>query len=240
MTIEPLLAKLRARSEICGEEEAALRKAFSDFRDYPADKTFVRAGDQLRNATLLIEGLVCRYKDLPNGKRQICALHLSGDFVDLQGFSLKYLDHNLMTLGPCRVGIVPHERLLEITETMPHLTRVLWFSTNLDASIHREWELSLGRRTAVERVAHFLCEMRIRSAVVGLGDEDAYPLAITQTELAECLGLTAVHVNRTLRNLRERGLAEFRSGAVKIWNVKGLEKLALFEPDYLYLERRSR
>ena len=240
MTIETLLLKLRARDDLSAEEEAALRAAVSEVREYPADRTVIREGEELTASTLLIGGFVCRYKDLRNAERQITALHVPGDFVDLHSFSLKYLDHNVMTLTPCRVAIVPHARLTEITETLPHLTRLLWFSTNLDAAIQREWELSLGRRTAVARTEHLFCELRVRLGSIGMADESGYTLPITQSELAECVGLTSVHVNRTLRELRERGLMEFRRGDVRLLDLKGLEKLAEFRPDYLYLDRRSR
>ena len=240
MPIETLLLKLRARDEISPEEEAALRDAVGEVRDHPADRVIIREGQELTTSTLLLEGLVCRYKDLRNAERQITALHVPGDFVDLHSFTLKHLDHNIMTLTPCRVALFPHTRLTEITETLPHLTRLLWFSTTLDAAIQREWELSLGRRTAVAKAAHLICELRMRLGVIGMADESGFALPITQTELAECIGLTAVHVNRTLRELRERGLLEFRRGDVKILDLKGLEKLAEFRPDYLYLEQRAR
>jgi CRP-like cAMP-binding protein len=240
MSIEMLLLKLRARDEVGRAEEAALREAVSELRDYPADRTFIREGQELDTSTLLVEGLVCRYKDLRNAERQITALHVPGDFVDLHSFSLKRLDHNLMTLTPCRVALVPHARLLEITETLPHLTRLLWFSTNLDASIQREWELSLGRRSAIAKVAHLFCELRVRLGLVGLAGDTDFALKLTQSELAECLGLTSVHVNRTLKELRERRLVEFRQGAVHIFDLAALERLAEFRTAYLYLERRPR
>src|SRR5947209_2821313 len=141
--------KLRARDEISAEEEQAIRDAVAEVKEYPADKTFIRAGEELNQSTLLLDGLMCRYKDLRDGQRQITELHLAGDFVDLHSFTLKKLDHNIMTLTPCTVALVPHDRLTTITEEHPHLTRVYWFSTNLDAAIHREWELSLGRRSAI-------------------------------------------------------------------------------------------
>lgn len=239
MPIEKLLMKLRARDEVSAEEEAALRAAIAEVREHPADRTIIREGQELNTSTLLLDGIICRYKDLRNAERQITALHVPGDFVDLHSFTLKQLDHNIMTLTPVRVAVVPHAQLTGITETLPHLTRLLWFSTNLDAAIQREWELSLGRRTAAAKAAHLVCELRVRLAVIGMADEAGYALPITQTELAECIGLTAVHVNRTLRELRERGLMEFRRGVVKILDLQGLEKLAEFNPNYLYLERRS-
>lgn len=238
--IERHLMKLRARDELSEAEEQAIRSAVSETRDYPADRTVIRAGEELHESTLLLEGIMCRYKDLRNGQRQIMELHVGGDFVDLHSFSLKRLDHNVMTLTPCRVAIVPHERLKTITEQYPHLTRVYWFSTNLDAAIHREWELSLGRRSALSRMAAFFCELHVRLEIVGLTDGLAYDLPLTQTDLSECLGLTPVHVNRTLKELREQELVEFRDRRVTIRDLDGLRNAGEFDPAYLYLERRPR
>lgn len=240
MAIEKLLLKLSLRDELSAEEEAALRALPESIKEVPSDKTIIRAGDVLDVAILLIEGLMCRYKDLKNGTRQISELHLAGDFVDLHGFTLKRLDHNIMTLTPCRIAVVSHARLKRITEEFPHLTRVLWFSTNLDAAIHREWVLSLGRRTAQARLAHFFCELHVRLGIVGLADGLCFRLDLTQRDIAECLGLTSVHVNRTLKALREQGLVELRSGTVEIRDLDGLRRVAEFTDDYLSLERCPR
>lgn len=238
--IEKLLLKLAARDEVSAEEEAALREVVGDPVDVPSDKTVIRVGQELNESTLLVEGLMCRYKDLRDGGRQISELNVAGDFVDLHSFTLKRLDHNIMTLTPCRIAPAPHEKLKRITEQFPHLTRLLWFSTNLDAAIHREWMLSLGRRSAVERTAHFFCELFLRLEIVGMTDSNRYALPITQTDLAECLGLTAVHVNRTLKVLREEGLVEFRRRTVIIHDMEGLKRVAEFSPTYLSLEKRPR
>ena len=125
-----------------------------------------------------------------------------------------------------------------MTRDHPNLTRIYWFTTNLDAAIHREWEVSLGRRDALSRVAHFLCEQYVRLTLVGLADAEGYALPITQGALAECMGLTSVHVNRTLKELRERSIVEFRNGRVKILDQSALEAVAEFDPAYLYLGRR--
>jgi CRP-like cAMP-binding protein len=238
--IDKHLMKLRARDDITAEEEQAIRDAVSEVKDYPADRTFIRAGEVLSHSTLLLDGLICRYKDLRDGQRQITELHVAGDFADLHSFTLKRLDHQLMTLTPARVALVPHEKLKAITREHPHLTRVYWFLTNLDAAIHREWELSLGRRSAISRVANLFCELQVRLGLVGLVEGTDYDLDLTQTDLAECLGLTSVHVNRTLKELRERELVEFRAGRVKIVDFEGLARIAEFDPAYLYLERRAR
>ena len=238
--IDRPLMKLRIRDDISPEEEQAFRAAVVETKQIAADKVYVRAGEQLTVCTLLLEGLMCRYKDLASGERQISEIHVAGDFADLHSFTLKRLDHNVMTLTPCRVAIVPHERLALITEQYPHLTRLLWFSTNLDAAIHREWELSLGRRSAIARLAHLFCELFVRLEIVGLADPESYDLRLTQTDIAECLGLTSVHVNRTLKELREQGLVEFRNWRVTIRDRAELERLAEFSRDYLYLERQPR
>jgi CRP-like cAMP-binding protein len=234
--IDPQLMKLRVRDNLSVEEEAALRAMVTEVRDFPADKVIVRAGDLLDTCMLLISGLMRRFKDLPNGQRQVTELHVAGDFADLHSFTLKRLDHNVGTLTACKVAIVPHDRLREITEQHPHLARMLWFSTNLDAAIHREWEVSLGRRSALERLAHLFCEMDCRLEIVDLAHEGRYDLALTQEELAECLGITPVHVNRTMQQLRELGLVEFRGGKVTIHDREELRRRALFDPAYLYLE----
>ena len=235
--IERHLMKLRARDDVSPEEERAIRDSVADVRNVPADQNVIRAGELLNQSLLLIDGIMCRHKDLSDGQRQITELHAAGDFADLHSFTLKRLDHNVMTLTPCRIGIVPHAALERITEQFPHLTRLLWFTTNLDAAIHREWEVSLGRRTALSRIASLFCEMKLRFEVVGLTDGMSYDFGLTQTDLAECVGLTPIHVNRTLKELRERGLVQFKSGRVTIQDWDGLAEVAEFDPAYLYLDK---
>lgn len=238
--IERHLLKLRARDDLNSAEEAAIRGAVLEIRDLPADQTFIRAGVELNHSTILLDGLMARHKDLREGQRQITELHVGGDFADLHSFTLKRLDHHVMTLTPCRVALVPHDNLKAITERFPHLTRVYWFATNLDAAIHRDWELSLGRRSAISRVAHLFCELHVRLGLVGLAEGLEYDLSLTQEELSECLGLTSVHVNRTLKELREGRLVEFRGSRVSIGDLARLRHVAEFDPAYLYLEKRPR
>ena len=238
--IERHLAKLRARDDISAQEESAIRWAIAEHRESPANREVISVGELLNASTLLLSGLMCRYKDMRSGARQITELHVAGDFADLHSFTLKRLDHSIGTLTACTVGMAPHDRVREVTENFPHLGRVFWFSTNLDAAIHREWELSLGRRTASQRMAHLLCELHVRLGLVGLAVDGSYELPLTQNEMAEALGLTSVHVNRTLQQLRENGLVEFRGGRVSIFDFGGLRELSEFDPMYLYLEKRPR
>jgi CRP-like cAMP-binding protein len=238
--IEKHLLKLRARDVVTAEEELVLRALVSETREVPAKSTVIRARQRLTTSTLLLDGLMCRYKDLSEGQRQISELHVAGDFVDLHSFTLKRLDHNIMALSPCRIAVVPHERLRALSQEHPHLTRLYWFTTNMDAAVHREWELSLGRRSAIGRIAHLLCEMHVRLGVVELTSDLQFRLPLTQVDLAECVGLTPVHVNRTLKTLREQGLADVRRGRVTIIDPARLAALAEFNPEYLYLENEPR
>ncbi len=232
--IETHLKRLRARHSISDVEAAAIRAAIGEIRDVPARRTLVEAGTEMSHSMLLLKGIICRYKDLSEGQRQITQVHVPGDFPDLHSFTLKKLDHSIMSLTPSRIALVPHANLNDITERHPHLTRVYWFSTNLDAAIHREWEVSLGRRTALARCAHLLAEFRFRLEIVGLADKRGYDLPISQIDLSECLGLTPVHVNRSLRRLREDGIATFRTGRVEIHDLARMEEMGEFDPAYLY------
>ena len=238
--IELGLEKLRARDLLPPEEEQVLREAVSEVRELPRDRTIVRAGTVLHESILLLDGFACRYKDLSEGQRQIMELHVPGDFLDLHGFLLKQLDHHVGSMTPVRFALVPHERLRAITESHPHLARMLWFSTLLDAAIHRERILSIGRRSAAARIAHLFCEIYVRLDVIGLADGGSYRFPLTQSELADASGLTSVHVNRMLKRLRTDGLLTFRGGEVTIHDWERLQHVAEFDPAYLHLERRPR
>jgi CRP-like cAMP-binding protein len=232
--------KLRARDDISEEEENALAEAISGTREVAAGRVIIRAGAPVSESTLLVDGVVSRYKDLPNGERQIQELHVTGDFVDLHGFLLKRLDHNIGAITDCLIATVPHDRLERITRELPHLTRMLWFSTVLDAAIQRETILSIGRRDALSRIAHLMCELCTRLGVAGRCDGHRFALALTQTDLADATGLTSVHVNRMLKQLREQELMTFRNGEVQIHDWDGLARVAQFDGDYLHLERIPR
>jgi CRP-like cAMP-binding protein len=238
--IAGLLLKLRARDLVGREEEDVLRASVSELREHPAGRAIVRTGTTVSHSTLLIEGIVCRYKDLADGQRQIMELHVAGDFVDLHGFLLKQLDHNVGAMTPVRVAMFPHDAIRGITETHPHLGRMLWFSTLLDAAIHREKILSIGRRSALARIAHIFCELLVRLRIVGLATDTGYALPLTQADLADVTGLTSVHVNRMLKKLRDQDLLTFRGGMVTIGDWERLQRMAEFDPTYLHLERRPR
>ena len=203
-------------------------------------RRLVKAKTELEHSNLLLDGFVHRHKDLSNGARQTLQLAVGGDFIDLHSLLLKQLDHDISTFTDCRVGIFPHENLKALIGEHQHLGRLLWLSTIVDAAIHREWMLSLGRRDAASRLAHLFCELQVRLTAAGLAEHGTYELPINQGDLAEILGLTPVHVNRMLKGLREKGLVKFRNKLVEIEDWDGLVGLAEFDPFYLSLNQRPR
>ena len=233
------LKKLRRRTDVSSEEERAIRGAVAEVRQVRADELVVRSGEYLSSSIILLDGWLARSKDLPGGERQVTELHVAGDFPDLHGFTLKRLDDDITALSDCRLAIVPHERILDFTQKFPRLARVYWFSTNVDAAIQRELSLSLGQRSAISRMAHLFCELYLRLEVVGRTREDGYAFPLTQRELSECLGLTVVHANRTLQELRRRGLVDLENRHLTIRDRRGLEGVAEFDPSYLYLDKHE-
>jgi len=236
----PLLLKLRARDGVTEPEADVLRGAINRIETVPAGARLVAAGEPLDRSILLIDGVICRFKDLAEGQRQITDLHVPGDFVDLHGFLLKRLEHHVGTLTPARVAIFPHAALKQITETQPHLARLLWLSTLIDAAMQRERILSIGRRSAVARIAHLICELHVRYAIVNQVEGSSFRLPVTQLDLADATGLTSVHVNRMLRQLRDECMVTFRSGLIEIHDLPRLEQLAEFDPAYLFLTSEPR
>ena len=217
-------------------ERAGLESAIAEVLTPDARRTIVTAGDPVSRSTLLVEGFMCRYIDDDQGMRQLVAVHVPGEFVDLHAYPLKVLEHDVATLTAATVAIIPHRALDALIDGHPDLARKLWYSTLLDAAMHRAWIFRLGRLNAIGRLAHFLSEINARLEAVGLSDGRRFALGMTQVDLAEACGLTNVHINRVIRQLRESGLCTFRASLVDIHDRAGLAKLGQFDPDYLYLE----
>ena len=200
-----------------------------------ADTDIISDGAVTNAVHVMIEGYACRYKLLPDGRRQIMAYLLPGDICDLHIFILKRMDHAIGALSPCRIVRVPREEILGMLETRPALARALWWATLQDEAILRGWLINMGRRDAYARIAHILCELYLRLRVVGLTNSRAFDLPVTQTELADTLGLTPVSVNRALQRLRHAGLIVLKGRALTLINLQGLADAAEFDPSYLHL-----
>ncbi len=234
------LRKLEVRDVLSEPEKQALLACASELVEFPAGSDLVREGDRPPTSLLVIEGWTSRYRDSLDGGRQITAIHVPGDFVDLHSLLIKEMDHSVGALSACRVIKFPHPGLVALTQTHPHLTRMLWLMTLIDASIHREW-LVAAARPAPEQIAHLICELYVRLGVGGLiGPDDTFTLPLTQMEMGEALGLSAVHVNRSLQQLRSEGLFSWQNQTVRILDWDGLQRRASFDARYLHLVRESR
>jgi CRP-like cAMP-binding protein len=240
LSVDLLIRKLEERDRLSDEEKQVLASVLSPRKAVKADADMVREGDRPSESILLVEGFAARYKVLQSGKRQITAIHVAGDFVDLHGFLLKQMDHGIVALTPCTVATVAHESLREITERHPHLARLLWLSTLIDSAIHREWLVAMGRRSAREHMAHLFCELYLRLQLVGLTKDNGYEMPITQAELGDTLGISTVHVNRVVQELRADGLITWRGNWLTVDDWDRLREVAEFTPTYLSLfnERR--
>jgi CRP-like cAMP-binding protein len=229
---------LRSRAvELSEDERSILESAVACTRSYPAGQIVVRQDVPVDVSTLLVEGFMTRHIDAKDGRRHLVAVHVPGDFVDLHAYALKRLDHDVGALTNITVAVIPHAALQEIQLHHQHLTHRLWFLTMLDAASHRHWVVRLASLNAVQRVAHFLCEMHARLLAIGRCNAGRFELAMTQSDIGEVCGLSNVHVNRVLRQLREEGLCGVRSGHVRIHDLQGLATVGVFTPDYLYLNR---
>ena len=227
----------RRRHRLSAEALGALEDAVGKVKTVPARQTMVREDSVVTTSTLLVAGFMCRYVDGRNGERQLVAIHVPGDFVDLQSFPLEHLDHAVAALTDATVALFPHETIVSLMARHPQLVRLLWFSTMLDAAISREWIFRLGHLPAIGRVAHLFCELALRLQLVGIGSADTFPLPLIQTDLADACGLTPEHVNRVIRQLRERGVLNFSEGILTILDWEQIKTIAEFDDGYLYIER---
>ncbi|MCG7392811.1 Crp/Fnr family transcriptional regulator [Microvirga sp. ACRRW] len=235
-----LVLKLEQRDTLSDAEKRVLESAIARIRVVEADEDIVHEGERPSESSLLLDGYAARYKIFSNGRRQITSIHVPGDFVDLHSFLLKTMDHGVLALTPCRVAVVPHAALEKITDEHPHLTRLLWLNTLVDGAIHREWLTTMGRLSATAQMAHFICELFLRLKTVGRTDGNTIQLPLTQAELGDTLGLSTVHVNRVLQELRKEGLIRWQGDALTILDWERLETVGEFTPTYLNLQRETR
>jgi CRP-like cAMP-binding protein len=236
----PLILNLEQRDRLSPEERQALENAFVRTSTVCRGEDIVREGERPAESKVLLEGFAARYKGLRNGKRQITALHVTGDFVDLHSFVLKPMDHAVLALTPCRLALVPHQALRDLTEQYPHLARLFMLSIALDGAIHRQWLAMTGKAMALSQTAHLVCELYLRLHAVGKADNNSLNLPLTQPELGDVLGLSAVHVNRTIQDLRRHGLLTWDRNKVEILDWGRLCDVAEFDPTYLNLNPEPR
>jgi CRP-like cAMP-binding protein len=188
---------------------------------------------------LVVGGFVARHQNTRDGMRQILSFYVPGDIPDLQTLHLATMDHNVGSIGPAKVGLIPHDALRELCDRNPRIAAALWRETLIDAAVARTWIRCVGRLDARARVAHILCEIHARLDVMGLA-EDPVRMPVTQAEFADAMGLSAVQINRTLRDLREEGLITVRKREMIVHDLQRLRKVAEFDPLYLHLDPAQR
>lgn len=237
---DALLRKLDSYTQLSDAEVRAVREAAHCVRRYGSREDIIHEGDRTDGVNLVLSGFAARYKTLEDGRRQLLAYFIPGDFCDLKVFVLARMDHSLLSVAPSVIANLAADSVNDLTARFPRLTRALWWSTLVEEAISREWLLNVGQRTAYERAAHLFCEMRCRLAAVDLAPGDAFDFPLTQTELGDTLGLSAVHVNRVLQELRRDGLIAWQGREMRIPDVRALERAALFDPAYLHLGDRDR
>lgn len=234
--IQALIRKLETFAELTDEEQRALQEAVGPTRSYGTHEDLIREGDQSSGVPVVISGFACRHKMLPDGRRQIIGYFLPGDMCDARVFILKRMDHTISTLAPTTICLLPRDAILELTSRHPRITRAFWWNTLVEEAIVRQWLVNIGQRTALERLAHLFCEIYVRLQVVGLATPGGCELPVTQSELADTVALSTVHVNRTLKELRRVGLVSMSSKSLTIHDLPGLRALAMFDPGYLHLD----
>jgi CRP-like cAMP-binding protein len=197
----------------------------------------VREGAVTDHSILITSGLAYRHKISADGSRQIVSIHIPGDFVDLEGALLRVADHNVQALTRCDLAIVPRSALRDVLSAHPQIALAMWIDTLIDASIFREWIMNVGRRDARERLAHIFCEFALRLESAGMGSTTGYELPMTQEQLADASGLTAVHVNRTLKAMDAEGLIKRERRFILIPDWEKLRTVAGFSELYLHLDQ---
>ena len=234
-----LIRKLKSIAALSDEQRQAIERLPVRTHVLAARQDIVRDGDKPAHCCLILDGWICRYKLLGDGKRQIFSFHIRGDVPDLQSLHVPTMDHSLATMTKATVAFIPHESLHELTLRHPDLGTLFWRETLIDAAIFREWMAGMGRRSAFEHVAHLFCELYLKLQAVGLAENYRCRLPIAQTDLADALGLTPVHVNRVLQEMRGRALITLQAHTLVIEAWEELVRIAQFEPTYLNLERRA-
>ena len=235
----PVVLKLAHGADLSAADREVLENLVRDGQRITARQDLISDGDRPKFVHVLLEGFACRYKTLPDGGRQIMALLLPGDFCDLHVAILGEMDHSIGTLSPCKVARLGRGAVEELAASQPRIMRALWWATLVDEGILREWIVGMGRRSADRQMGHLFCELLVRLQAVGHASCDGYDLPITQNDLGDILGLTPVHVNRVLQQLRGNGLITLTGKRLIISDVPELKAFADFNPNYLHLQRRA-
>ncbi len=235
-----LVRKLSRFTSLSDEDVDALKSLFGGPRRRCSGREdLLVEGDRPRNVHVVVDGWACRYKYLPDGRRQVISLFLPGDMCEFNACLLRAMDHSIGALTPVTFAELPHDGLSALFESHPRLLKAIWCDTLVGSSIQREWTVNLGQRTAPERLGHLLCEVYVRLGAIGQVTGNSCPFPLTQCDVADAIGVSNVHVNRTLRELRESGLVGLASRRLVVPDIDALMRASLFNPNYLHLDREG-
>jgi CRP-like cAMP-binding protein len=235
MGVNRLIRKLEQFENLSNDDKIILGDSVRKSTEFAAGHDIISQGERPKDVHLVLEGWAGRYKLLPEGERHIMAYLIPGDLCDVQVALLQQMDHSIGALSRCRIAVIPREKISAIINEHGRLARALWWATLVDEAVLREW-LVTRTRPADKRVAHLICEMLLRAKAVGLTDDDSFELPLTQEELGDTMGLSAVHMNRTLQELRGRNLISSKGKRVVVNDLSGLMSLADFDATYLHQE----
>jgi CRP-like cAMP-binding protein len=237
--LDIFVRKLLAHSRLSTADQAELLALPFQYRELGPNMTILREGDRSQLCPILLSGFAFRYKLAADGGRQIVALRIPGDPLDFQSLYLHIVDHHIQSLTAVALALVPLATLEQIAEARRSVARAILIDILVESSIGREWQLNVGRRHALPRLAHFLCELAYRLQVIDPRANEGVDVPLTQEQLADILGLTPVHVNRTLKTLEEAGAVARSGRRLRTRDIGILARFADFTPLYLHLDNAS-
>lgn len=236
-----LIRKLEHFVRLSQNDRAILDRAASErVRKFGPRVDIAREGDRPKDVHLILSGWACRYKQLEDGRRQVVSFFLPGDLCDLNIFILREMDHSIGTITQVSIADLSRDFFDEMSAGHPRIVTAFWWESLVNAAVQREWTMNLGQRTALERMAHLLCEIFFRLRIAGLTREDSCDFPLTQADLADATGLSKVHVNRTLQELRSTGLIVLKGKLLVVPSLERLMNAGLFNANYLHMDREGR
>lgn len=233
--VHPFLRKLRLGTRLSAEDEATVFGLLKPYRKAASHEIVQAEGTELRYLPLIVEGWACCSRMLENGKRQIVSLFVPGDLCEPFGASPHYLNHSITALTPITFSAISMKEIGVAARSSPRIYEALWGDLLKTTAIEREFIVSLGVRSAVERLGHLFCELHLRLNALGMVVDRGYNFPLTQTDLGDALGLSTVHVNRSLKELRKAGWISLSERHLMIHDFKALQDFSFFDPAYLHL-----
>ena len=231
--MDRFVAKLRSRQALSEQDEKLLREAGWAQRRYARHEVIVRAGRRLDHCHLLLSGFTARCQLDSAGDRQIVGIGVAGDLLDIHGPVLGRLEQDIFALSPCEIAAIPHDKVKDMTHRSAAIQKVFWLQAAVEHSIQSAWVQALGTKRGPAKIAHLFCELQLRLGLVGIATQMGFPVPMSQQELADYAGMTHVHLNRCLKELRESGMLTFGQGWAKVQDWAGLKRLARFDENYL-------